>query len=178
MIPHHAQSGVVMWSEVNKKREFCILGTRFFMGRSDQKNPFCPCTLLGFDKTFHNVYAQVVMFYQMSFCSSFIITCLARKSRLFMGRSDQKNRFFDRGCPCTLLGFDKTFHEVYAQVVMFSQMSFCSSFIITCIARKIRFFMGRFDQKNPFSNAQDVMFAQMPFLVSESNGIQQNYIPS
>ena len=22
--------GVVMWSEVNKKREFCILGTRFF----------------------------------------------------------------------------------------------------------------------------------------------------
>ena len=23
--------GVVMWSEVNKKREFCILGTRFFI---------------------------------------------------------------------------------------------------------------------------------------------------
>ena len=35
MIPHHAQSGVVMWSEVNKKHEFCILGTRFliFSGR-------------------------------------------------------------------------------------------------------------------------------------------------
>ena len=29
--------GVVMWSEVNKKREFCILGTRFFLSVLSKK---------------------------------------------------------------------------------------------------------------------------------------------
>ena len=42
-----------MWSEVNKKREFCILGTRFFI------QSFSEVLTLDYWETLENIYSEL-----------------------------------------------------------------------------------------------------------------------